>query len=322
MDLGSYDNLGSTDKHSEITIEFSLFDKSIEDLEKRLSNVSKIISFPDANLLICDLSNLSIHILFSIKVLQRVGHEEELEFWKRYLDISQRWFQKKVSKPRKDIVLFLFGIVPALAANCLVELNQFDEALTQLIQLHEQPLFRQREVNEFYNDIEGIAENPDTDVPLSLVLVGHFIAGCVWFKMKDFEKSLDHLQISFGLILSIEPLSVSGSFYLRPFNMPLSSHVVYFNGIGSCFMEMKQYENALVFFELAFKLAIDDGDSNDNDSHDDGYGGNDVKNKNLMLPESFLRSASFLNLSSCLMKLQKFDKAFVCMNKALELSAD
>ena len=80
-----------------------------------------------------------------------------------------------------------------------------------------------------------------------------------------------------------------------------SSHVVYFTGIGSSLMEMKEYENALVFFEQVFDVAIDDDD----------YNQNDIEFKIYLLPKAFQGPDALLNFSSCLLKLRKFDKALM-----------
>ena len=322
MDSRRYDNSHSTDKHSEIEMEFSLFDKSIQDLETRLKNVSKFLPISDADFLDSkhDLSYFVMHVLKSLYVLQQNDYEEALEFWEAYLDISQRWFQSMkcqiLKKNIKRVMFVLFGLIPAFAANCLVELNRFDEALVHLHQLDEHTFFRQLEVNKFYNNIENTIENSETDIDHRYVILIHLIAGGIWFKMKNFEKSLYHLQISFGLVLSLEAHDNFGS-SLGHFGIELSSRVVYFNGIGSCLMEMKQYENALVYFNQAVKFAVDDDFHNKDD-----YDKNDVKFKIYMLPEVFQWSASFLNLNSCLLKLRKFDEAFICLKKALEVSAD
>ena len=320
-----YGTLDLTDKHLEIEIKFSLFDKSIQDLEKRLKNVSKILALPDADLWIYDFSNFFAHVLFSLEVLKRVDAAEGLEFWRRYLDISQRWFQKQESKPKNNVVFFLFGIMPTFAANCLVELNRFDEASAHLNQFPSQPFFQKREINKFCNSIKNITENSNSDVFPDYVLFRHFMDGCIWFKMKNFEKSFHHLQISFGLLLSLD----RSESILWIFRMSLSSDVVYINGIGSCLMEMKQYENALVYFKQAVKLVINDDDlhgfdhdSDDDDSDDDDYGENNANLESYMLPKIFRRSASFLNCSGCLLKMQKFDEAFVCLKRTLELLVD
>ena len=304
-------HLDSTEKHSIIEMEFFLFDKSIQDLEKRLSNVSKLLSISDGDWLNPrhELINFNIHALDSINILQRGAYEEAFEFWERYLEIFPSWLRtNKCQNFEKNFAFVLFGLIPTFAANSLVELNQLDEALVHLNQL--QPFFQQLKVNKFYDNIKNIIENPDTDVNPELVIWRHLIAGGIWFELKDFEKSLYHLQISFGLVISLEQHG-DFEFLLWEFGIELYSHVVYFNGIGSCLMEMKQYENALVYFELAAKFALDDE-----------YDKHDVKFKIYMLPKVFQGLDALLNFSICLLKLRKFDKAFMWLITLFEISAN
>ena len=121
LEFEKYDSFHSTHKHSKIEVEFFLFDKSIQDLEKRLSDVSNFLSLPDSDWLNPEheLFSLNIYVLDSIKILQRGAYEEAFEFWKRYLKISQIWLQNF----EKNFSFVLFGLVPTFAANCLVELN-------------------------------------------------------------------------------------------------------------------------------------------------------------------------------------------------------
>ena len=315
LDSQKYDNFDSTDKHSKIEMKFSLFDKSIQDLEKRLSNVSKLLSIPDGDWLNPEheLLNLNKHVLNSINILQLGAYEEAFEFWERYLEIFPRWFQaNKDQNFEKNVEFVLNGLIPTFAANCLVELNRLDEALVHLNHLHTQPFFQQRGVNKFCQ-IEGTIENPDINVNPVLVIWRHLIAGGVWFKLKNFEKSLFHLQISFGLVLSLEQHDDFEILELE-FGIALYSHV-YFNGIGSCLMEMKQYENALLYFEQTAKSILDDDYNDDYDEHDDKF-------KIYMLPKVFQGLDALLNFSNCLLKLRNFDIVIVWLKCFLETLAN
>ena len=305
------DNLDLMDIHSKIKLEFLLFDKSIQDLEKRLSNVSELLSIRDGDWLNPEheLLNLNIHALDSINILQRGAYEETFEFWETYLEVYPNLLQENDQNFEKNFAFVVFGLVPTFAANCLVELNRLDKALVHLNQLDGQPFVQQLEVNKFYN-IQSIVENPETDVGFDLVIWRHLIAGGIWFKVKNFEKSLFHLQISFGLFLSLEQYD-DLNFSLSDFGIELSSHV-YFNGIGSCLMEMKQYENALVYFEKTAKLVFDDDDDLD------GFDEPDVRFKIYSLPKVFQGLDVLLNFSSCSLKLRKFDKALSWLIFVLE----
>ena len=278
-------------------------------MEEKLSNVSEFLSISDADMLDPhnDLLDLGMHIQGRIINLLRNDHEEELEFWERYLDIIQRWLQTNKCQDLKDYdVFFSIELVHALIANCLVELNRFDEALVHLNQFLSKFFFHQSDVKTSNNNVGSITKNPEKEVDHNFAIwdtiIEHLIAGGIWFKMKNFEKSLYHLQVSFGLELSLE--------------RDVSLYTVYFNGIGSCLAEMNQYEHALVYFKQAIKLIQDDL------YDDDEYRTKDSKFKIYMLPEVFQGPASFLNLNNCLLKLQKFEEAFRNLNKAVELSAN
>ena len=298
----------STDRYSKMKIEFSLFDESVQDLEEKLSNVSKFLSIPDADLnLEHDLFNLRIHILNRKVDLLLDDYEEDLEFWERYLDISQRWFQTNKCQNLKTNMFFLLGLIRAFAANCLVELNRFEEALVHLNQFLTQPLFQPNKVKMFNKEMESIQENRENMEQTFVVrdiIWGHLISGGILFKMKNFEKSFHHLQVSFSLKLSLDK--------------DQSLYFLYYNGIGSCLVKMKQYEHALVYLKLAFKYFQDD--LHDNDDDDDKIIA--TKFEINMLPEEFQKSASFRNLNNCLLKLQKFEKVFVNLEKTLEFLAN
>ena len=325
-----YENLCSIDKHSKIGLKFSLFDKSIQNLEKRLSNVSKFFSSSDAKQLIKeeDFKKLLSHILHRIFALQHHDCEEALEFWERYFDILQRWFKKeniqilyqiRGSAKKSNAVFFIFGLIPSFSACCLVDLNRLDDAVVHLNQLDAQPFFQKREANKFHNVIESFTENPDTDVNTEFVILKYLIDGGIWFKMKKFEKSLNHLQISLGLLLSLKQ-NYHFSFFLNCAGKIFTWNGVYFNVIGSCLMEMKEYEHALVYFKQAAKEVAHEDFFDDEDSDDEEIGRNDVKFETYLLPETFQVSALFLNLCNCLVKLEKFDEVFKYVTITLLLS--
>ena len=244
------------------------------------------------------LLHLKEHILGVVYNLQQDDHEDGLELCERYLDISQRWFEANKDQELHDSEMFFsIELVHAFAANFLVELDQFDEALVHLNQLHAKHFFQQRKVNKLCNNIENIAENPKTDVDLDILISTHLLVGGIWFKMKNFEKSLYHLQISFGLKLSQDE----------------PSYILYFNCIGSFIMEMEEYENAFVYFNPAVKL-----------NKDDPYDADCIEDdaiKTYLLPEAFQGSTALSNFINCLLKLKMFEEALENLNTAMQLSA-
>jgi len=299
----------SSNRKAEINVKFITFDKCLMGLEQEIKYASKrrLSSALDSQL---DSMALLKHLGSIANKLQRDSYEDSLEFWKRYLEILQSLSknenerQKLKEKDHKFDLHMSIDIVHAIFADCLAEMNQFEEAEVHLNQFLELVSEQDSEENIIANtdieNAEAIKTNKakDDENKFGKLLALHSVAGNIWFKMKQYQKSLSSLQILLGLFMSVGKSNTK------------SYEMIQYSGIGTCLLKLNQYEEALIYLKLAVKIIEELKIYSDN-----SIGNDDV----VFLKNVFKVSSTFQSLGKCLMKLQQFKTALPHLRKALEV---
>ena len=256
------------------------FDKWIWELESEMQHSYKVASIsgsqPELRKIFGNLS----HFAF---LLYEKDYGEALEFWKRLLEILQSPYlsDKEVEGISKVTDYDIASLIPVLEffiADCMVELGQCDESF-----------FKNSQVLCDFNHVQ----NKNFDNAINL----YFRAGNIWFKMKDYEKSLACLLTSLGLALSIGLEKVKGN----------GIRIMY-SGVGACLLHLHQYEASLIYLNKAFDTA-NQAKLNNDDNYD-------------LLCFAFSKATTQRNLGKCLMHLQQFPKSLLHLQKALEITTE
>ena len=121
----------------------------------------------------------------------------------------------------------------------------------------------------------------------------HLKAGNLYFKKQQFAKSLSCLQIFLALSVS-ENLEKCGEYYA----------MITYSGIGTCLLKLKEYQESLIYLNLAVQMMKSYGIEADD------------KHSNM----EFNCATTYLNLGKCLMELQKFEESFSHFQNVLKLT--
>ena len=245
---------------------FSSFDKYLGKIENELeSNASKMTSTIPAS---------SIFFLFD--VLGDIAFDENYEYVdeqtellsrvkviSQRLDLSDENHKKKTSLGM-DYNLF-FGLIDALIAKNLIAMNKIGDALMLM-----------RQVSENFDETKSKSE---------YIAWFYFLTGDNWIAVKEYEKSLNCLQLALGIYLSegddceYEYINEDGKAMMNA-------------GIGTCLLKLNQFEESLTFLKKAIRI-LEEYPPEDFDT--DVY---------------FINPTStYHNLGNCLMQLGKFGKA-------------
>jgi len=160
----------------------------------------------------------------------------------------------------------------------LVELNRLSEASEQI----ELVINHCREQN-----CDPICNN-----------VLYFSAGNIYFKMKEYESSLNCLKIFLGVAISIN-INAWKKYHL----------MICYSGIGICLLNLDQHEEPLFYLKTAVKMITECHISKDLFDDDDDE----------LVTVAFYRVTTYHSIEKCLMKLQQYKEAFQYLNQALEL---
>ena len=209
--------------------------------------------------------------------------DEALEFWKNCGEILT--VSTYSNKQRERIEKFVRIETPAMIANvkigiasCLADLKQYDEALV--------------EINKVFESFSVLEYRSHTIFEL------YFLAGNVWFKLKNYNQSLACFQLSlaFGLDLSYDNVQKLESFYVMSL----------YTGIGCCLLHLHKYKESQTYLNLARHMSYKK--PNENDYH--------------FYYLVFRRPAIFQNLAKCAVKLEQYENVLPFLNEALEQATE
>ena len=258
------------------------FDKWLLNMEEELTHANKFQSgeISDAIEIIAgELSELAL----STNLLSL---EDALEMWCRVREFHHSHVQRyecaattDVEEKRDEISVW----VDCLIADCLIELNRFDEALEHLSRSDVETYFEQ-------DDFE--MDSDETGDPGFWC----FCTGKILHRVKKYKNAFNCLQISLGIALSL--------------NDDLNEHraIYLYSGIGSCSLKLGEYDEALIYLDIAVRIIESYGVVEDDSS--------------VCIIFSFTLATTYHNLATCLKNLQQDEKALVYLYQALEFAKE
>ena len=259
------------------------FDICIFALENELCNVSDPSSKPWSQ---TQLRKILENLTAVAELLYRndsIG--EAMEFLERVLEILQRLSlndeeREKISREKDFNMGSLITLVKSLMAGILttLSLNHFPPAHLPTDQ-----------TIESIESKDKISCNPKEHSSL------YFVPGNIYLKKNQFEKSLNFLQISLSIALSVD---------FKGYKM--YQVMIVYSGIGTCLFQLKRYDESLVYLKIAAQLIEDHKIDADKD----------------VLGFVCNRATTYHNLGKCLMKLQQFEEAFPYLYLALDIATE
>ena len=256
---------------------FSSFDKYLCQMENELeNNASKMSSTIPA---------FSTFFVFDVlgdlaldESYENIDEQTELlmraEVILQRLNLSDEDHKNTISLGM-DSNLF-FGLINEFIVKNLIAMNKIDEALMRISQ-----------VSQSFDETKNKSE---------YVAWFYFLTGDNWIAIKEYEKSLDCLQLAFGIYLSegddreYEYINEDGEAMMNA-------------GIGTCLLKLNQFEESLTFLEEAIRILEE------------------------YPPEEFEIDIFFIdpistyhNFGKCFMQLKKFEEAESYLNKAHDMT--
>ena len=275
-----YELLVGHDTNKESLATFNVFDKFLSNLENEIDFASNSAgtSMSSANP-----KTIYNQLFIVIASLHENGElSEAIEFMKRILEIFQHPSmsdeeRKKISEEEEMDIDTLVGFIQLHIASLLVELNQFSEASEQMKQVVEN-CNKQNHVPEYKS-------------------VLYFYNGNNFFKMRQYEQSLNHIQTALGIALS-DGLDEYNKYYI----------MMLYSGIGACLLHMGLCKESLRSLNVALQVIEIHITEDEDDEDDDNF-----------LQFSFNRATTYHSVGKCLMVLNLHEDALPYLHQAFHL---
>ena len=197
------------------------FENSLAQMEKEI-NFEATLPSPEKLLkLFRDLCDIAQTLLFT-----KMKLSDSLDILQCVLEVCQRLTHKGhklVQDKETDENAFLIAFVAVLVASYLIELKKKEEATMYMNQ-----------------NFDMVQSNKP-----KYTFLFYLLAGNNWFKMEQYDKSLDCLQIALGIRLST---NAELEFYDHLKNYLIT---MMYSGIGACLLKLAEYEESLVYLDIA-----------------------------------------------------------------------
>ena len=144
------------------------------------------------------------------------------------LDVCKRLTKKGhklVKSGETDENAFLINYLSMLVASSLIQFDEMDEA------------------SDYMNQSFDLQSNNP-----KCTFLFYLLAGNNWFKMEQYENSLNCLQIALGIRLSAR------FDFCNHFNNYLIA--IMYSGIGACLLKLDQYADSLIYSNIAAHLKV------------------------------------------------------------------
>ena len=260
-------------------VKFIYFDKWLHNMEKEIKQAKKFQTDEVSNpieIISDEVSELALTTNF-------LSYEDGLEMWYRVREFQHLQVRKYECAATIDLEVKRDEIsvgVDCFIADCLIELNRFDEASEHVSRAGIETLYEE----------SSFEKNSDEFSRL------YFFAGQTLYKTKKYRNALNCLQISLGIALTLND----------DFDQ---HHAIYlYSGIGSCLLKLGEYDEALIYLDIAVRIIENYGIVEDDSS--------------AFIIFSFTLATTYHNLATCLKKLQQDEKVLAYLYQAFEFAKE
>ena len=221
--------------------------------------------------------NLNIEEVYNVlwnlalQLYRKKQYSEAVDFFKAILDICHRQTSNKNTTNKHAIILSTkqnFVFLRMFISLGLLEMNEKENALIYVKQFIE-------DIKHLFHDFRHIS-------------MWYFIAGNIFFKLKEFDDSLYCLQMSLGIFLSLDKRNDAKALKL-------------YSGIASCLLRLKSYEESFVYFKLTIHIF----ENRQINFSEDVY-----------FDSAFTAMSTYKDFGICLMKLMQHKEALNMLLKA------